>query len=108
MSQTILGDALGVTFQQIQKYENGTNRLGAANLYRTSKALGVEVAFFFEGMTDYENGTTAETGASLILKDNPMTSPEAVTFASDVLRVRDEKVRTRIRQLVKAAAQAGV
>ena len=64
MSQTILGDALGVTFQQIQKYENGTTRLGAANLYRTSKALGVEVAFFFEDMPDYESGPTTETGAS--------------------------------------------
>ena len=50
MSQERLGDDLGVTFQQVQKYENGTNRIGASNLFKISKTLSVEVAFFFEGL----------------------------------------------------------
>ncbi len=50
ISQTKLGSAIGVTFQQIQKYESGTNRVGASNLFKIAKALNVDVSFFFEGM----------------------------------------------------------
>ena len=50
MSQTKLGRAIGVTFQQVQKYENGANRIGASNLYKIAKALGVDVAFLYDGM----------------------------------------------------------
>ena len=50
ISQTKLGDAIGVTFQQVQKYENGTNKIGASNLYKMSKSLGVEVAYFYDGV----------------------------------------------------------
>src|SRR5216684_3293407 len=50
MSQTALGDALGITFQQVQKYEKGTNRIGASRLQHLSHILGVRVAFFFEGL----------------------------------------------------------
>ncbi len=50
VSQTKLGQAIGVTFQQIQKYESGTNRVGASNLFKISKALGVDVSFFFDGV----------------------------------------------------------
>src|SRR5512147_2930210 len=49
ISQTKLGQAIGVTFQQIQQYESGTNRVGASNLFKIAKALGVDVSFFFEG-----------------------------------------------------------
>src|SRR3982074_2500536 len=49
MSQTDLGDALGLTFQQVQKYEKGTNRVGASRLQHISQILQVPVAFFFEG-----------------------------------------------------------
>jgi transcriptional regulator with XRE-family HTH domain len=49
LSQEKLGAAIGVTFQQVQKYENARNRLSASALFRVAKALGVEVAFFFEG-----------------------------------------------------------
>ena len=48
ISQTKLGHSIGVTFQQIQKYESGTNRVGASNLFKIAKALEVEVSFFFE------------------------------------------------------------
>jgi transcriptional regulator with XRE-family HTH domain len=49
MSQTEVADALGISFQQIQKYENGTNRIGAARLQQISGALGVSPIYFFEG-----------------------------------------------------------
>lgn len=51
MSQDALGKALGVSFQQVQKYENGRNRLSASALYLAAKALGVDVGFFFKGVT---------------------------------------------------------
>jgi len=52
MSQTKLGDAVGLTFQQIQKYERGANRIGASRLFEFSKILDVPVSFFFEGMPE--------------------------------------------------------
>ena len=52
MSQEKLGDALGLTFQQVQKYEKGTNRIGASRLQQISQILQVPVAFFFEGAPD--------------------------------------------------------
>ena len=53
ISQSEIGKALEVTFQQIQKYENGANRVGASNLYKMSKALNVEVSYFFDDMAIY-------------------------------------------------------
>lgn len=50
MTQTVLGDAVGLTFQQVQKYENGRNRISASRLYEFAHVLGVDVAFFFDGM----------------------------------------------------------
>ena len=50
ISQTKLSEACGVTYQQVQKYETGMNRIGASNLLKTAKALGVEVPYFYEGV----------------------------------------------------------
>ncbi|MGB0750185.1 MAG: helix-turn-helix domain-containing protein [Magnetospiraceae bacterium] len=50
ISQTALGESCGVTFQQIQKYENGANRIGSSNLYRIAKALEVDLNYFVDGM----------------------------------------------------------
>jgi len=50
MSQTTLGKILGITFQQVQKYERGTNRIGSSRMFRISEALEVEVGYFFEGL----------------------------------------------------------
>src|SRR6187455_1914404 len=61
MSQEKLGDALGLTFQQVQKYEKGTNRIGASRLQQISEVLQVPVSFFFEGVP---NATAAATGAT--------------------------------------------
>lgn len=52
LSQHDLGDAIGVTFQQVQKYEKGTNRVGGSRLHRIGRVLGVEVGYFFEGLVD--------------------------------------------------------
>src|SRR6202012_991746 len=56
MSQEKLGDALGLTFQQVQKYEKGTNRIGASRLQQIAQILQVQVSFFFEGAPNLSNG----------------------------------------------------
>src|SRR5271167_2618011 len=61
MSQEKLGDALGLTFQQVQKYEKGTNRIGASRLQQISQILQVQVSFFFEGAPSAQLGTKTDS-----------------------------------------------
>ena len=81
MSQEKLGDALGLTFQQVQKYEKGTNRIGASRLQQISQILQVPVAFFFEGAPDVP---TARLARATALDEAP--SP---TYVSDFLATSD-------------------
>lgn len=116
ISQTKLGQSIGVTFQQIQKYESGTNRVGASNLFKIAKALSVEVAFFFEGMGSEEVVAMAvpETGMAVGLADapaqsfdvNPMNSREAFELMHNYFRIPDPIVRKRLFQLVRILAFA--
>ncbi|MGE5780022.1 MAG: helix-turn-helix domain-containing protein [Hyphomicrobiales bacterium] len=109
ISQTKLGQSIGVTFQQIQKYESGTNRVGASNLFKIAKALGVEVAFFFEGVAREE---MEMEGASLGLAEpppqafdvNPMNSREAFELMHNYFRIADPTIRKRLFQLVRVLA----
>ena len=109
ISQTKLGDAIGVTFQQVQKYENGTNRIGASNLFKISKTLSVEVAFFFEGLDADEEAAKELAGLSegsqTKFDVDPMSSREAIELMHNYFRVKDEKVRKKLSQLVKTMAQ---
>jgi transcriptional regulator with XRE-family HTH domain len=110
ISQTKLGEAIAVTFQQVQKYENGTNRIGASNMYRISKALGVEVAFFYEGVEDLGEEAVVNLDLSDIpqapFKEDPMASREAIELMHNFYRVTDEDVRKRLSQFVKTLAQS--
>ena len=109
ISQTKLGDAIGVTFQQVQKYENGTNRIGASNLFKISKTLSVEVAFFFEGLDADEEAAKELAGLSegsqTKFDVDPMSSREAIELMHNYFRVKDENVRKKLSQLVKTMAQ---
>ena len=109
ISQTKLGDAIGVTFQQVQKYENGTNRIGASNLFKISKTLSVEVAFFFEGLDADEEAAKELAGLSegsqTKFDVDPMSSREAIELMHNYFRVKDENVKRKFSQLVKTMAQ---
>ena len=101
-SQEKLAKKLGITFQQVQKYEKGTNRVGASRLQAIASILGVPVAFFFEGSPGA--GKTHEGIVSDVLSDLLATNagPDLVkAFA----RVRDPAVRKQIVQLVEAIAR---
>ncbi len=106
MSQEKLGENLGITFQQIQKYEKGTNRVGASRLQAIATILGVPVSFFFE---DAPGGEAAEPGAKAPDASTAPTiefcaSPEGLQLNRAFMRIRDVKIRRRIIELVKSLA----
>ncbi|MGL4243730.1 MAG: helix-turn-helix domain-containing protein [Beijerinckiaceae bacterium] len=107
MSQDKLGKSLGITFQQIQKYENGANRIGASRLQQAAKVLGVPVSYFFEG-APLANGETqgfAEPAGQAYATLSGDGHELALLAAFS--RVADPKLRSRIVALVEAMAETG-
>lgn len=106
MSQEKLGESLGITFQQIQKYEKGTNRIGASRLQNISQVLSVPVAFFFEGAPSMnaESGGFAEDASPAYVSDF-LASSEGLALTRAFLKIADAKVRRRIVDLVEALAE---
>lgn len=105
MSQERLGEQLGITFQQIQKYEKGSNRIGASRLQEIARVLQAPVAFFFEGAPGGEEGQPgfAEGSSSSYVTDF-LTSSEGVSLNRAFARIADSKVRRRVIDLVEALA----
>ena len=85
LSQQVLADELALTFQQVQKYERGTNRISASKLYEISRTLGVPVAFFFEGLAAKDADETADAGAQLPV--DLVNTPGGIELASAFLRL---------------------
>jgi len=106
MSQTGLGGELGITFQQVQKYEKGTNRVGASRLQKIATVLGVPPSFFFHQEGE-DPVTTAGIGNLQGMNDVSqfLQSREGVTLNQSFLKISDPKVRQKIVALVKAMAQ---
>lgn len=108
MSQEKLGEALGITFQQIQKYEKGSNRIGASRLQRMSEVLTVPVAYFFEDAP----GGAAPSGGGLQESSGPdyvvdfLSSSEGLQLNRAFVRITDPKVRRRIIDLVRSLADS--
>lgn len=105
MSQERLGEQLGITFQQIQKYEKGSNRIGASRLQEIARALQVPVAFFFEDAPGGESVKAgfAESQSTSYVTDF-LTSSEGVALNRAFARIADAKVRRRVIDLVEALA----
>ncbi|HWL05965.1 MAG TPA: helix-turn-helix transcriptional regulator [Xanthobacteraceae bacterium] len=111
MSQEKLGDALNLTFQQVQKYEKGTNRIGASRLQQISQVLQVPVAFFFEGAPALElegaaSGGLQEAPSPAYVTDFLATS-EGLALIKAFRRISDAKLRRRIVDLVEQMAGGG-
>ncbi len=107
MSQEKLGDALGLTFQQVQKYERGANRVGASRLFQISRILDVPVAFFFDEMAAEGTSASAQPGLaedSAPSSFDPMAKRETLELVRAYYRIVDPKVRKRIFELTKAVA----
>jgi len=107
LSQERLGESLGLTFQQVQKYEKGTNRIGASRLQQISRILGVPVEYFFEGAPQ-----TIERSLSSGFEDNGDTAyvadflatNEGIQLNKAFVRIKDPKLRRRVVELVSAIA----
>jgi len=105
MSQTDLADALGLTFQQVQKYERGTNRISASKLHETSRCLKVPIAYFFEGYGDATalDGFT-ESDSEQFVHGFLMTT-EGVELAEAFPQIKNPKHRRRILDLVRSLSE---
>ena len=97
LTQDQLGEALGISYQQIQKYETGANRVSVGRLYLIAQKLGVNPGWFFDGtLSDASRDDIGELGSSRLLMD----------FVRNLSRTEDERLRTAIAALVRAMADA--
>ena len=107
MSQEKLGEALGVTFQQVQKYEKGTNRIGASRMQQIAETLGVPISFFFEGAPGSEDSADGdgmrEADAATYVTDFLSTS-EGIELNSAFVRIPNAAVRRKVIDLVRILA----
>ena len=105
MSQEKLGDALGLTFQQVQKYEKGTNRIGASRLQQISHILQVPVSFFFEGAPNPgEQSQGLEEAPSPAYVADFLATSDGLALTKAFMRIDDAKLRRRIVDLVEQIA----
>ncbi|MEM9224605.1 MAG: helix-turn-helix transcriptional regulator [Pseudomonadota bacterium] len=113
MTQEKLGDRLGVTFQQIQKYEKGTNRIGASRLQEISEILDAPVSFFFEDATPLEPAPVGRPAAMGFAEDTSATfevpygnTGEAHALAKAFSKINDARIRRRVIDLVETLAES--
>jgi transcriptional regulator with XRE-family HTH domain len=116
MSQEKLGEALGLTFQQVQKYERGVNRIGASRLFDLARVLDVPVSFFFDDMPDAMGGNQAVNGrrgstfglaeSQEGFDDDTLHRRETLELVRAYYRITDPSVRKRVFDLIKSLAPA--
>jgi transcriptional regulator with XRE-family HTH domain len=111
ISQTTLAEAIGLTFQQVQKYESGANRVSSSRLYDLAQILDVPLSYFFEEMSA---GVSAQTPSALMRtkqrpeneeEKDPMARRETLEFVRAYYRIKDPAVRKRVFELTKAVAK---
>src|ERR1043165_5391375 len=103
LSQEKLGEKLGITFQQIQKYEKGTNRVGASRLQAMSDALEVPVSYFFPDSSPAAQDGMKEEGAAFMM--DFMSTSEGLDLSRAFTRIKSPKVRRKIVELVRALGE---
>jgi transcriptional regulator with XRE-family HTH domain len=109
MSQEKLGKALGLTFQQIQKYEKGANRIGSSRLYKLSNIFNVPVAYFFDNIPEHtvKQSRDLKNLGPQVFDQAKLTKNETLELVRAYYKITNPKVRKRIFELIKAFAQAG-
>src|SRR3954462_13852637 len=109
MSQEKLGDALGLTFQQVQKYEKGTNRISASRLQQIATILQVPVALFFEGLPPRGAGAATAAGADAVRDIHAfLMTPQGVSFARAMMRIDEQPIRPALLTLAELIADRNV
>ena len=102
MSQTKLADAIGLTFQQVQKYEKGTNRMGSSRLMQIANVLEVPVTFFFEGAPGQPKISRTAPSADFVTQF--LSKEDGLALTRAFMRLRDAKIRRSIVHLVERIA----
>ena len=104
MSQERLGELLGLTFQQVQKYEKGVNRIGAGRLFEISRILGVPIQYFYESVVEQSSMAPgfADRDSKPVLEF--VSSGDGLQLSLAFMRIKDAKVRKRVLDLVKTLA----
>ena len=100
ISQQTLAEALGLTFQQVQKYERGFNRVSASKLYETARFLRAPIAYFFEGLTGATAEITHDTDGEAVRSF--LQSPEGLELANAFPRIKAKRLRRSVLDLVRA------
>ncbi len=111
MNQTNLGDAIGVSYQQMQKYENGANRISASRLFDLSRLLDVPIQYFFDDMPTAVAASSPAQGGGRAKKPpshepDPMAKRETLELVRAHYKISDPKIRKRLFELAKAAGAA--
>lgn len=116
LSQEKLGESVGLTFQQIQKYERGANRMGASRVFRFAQVLAVPVTYFFEEMAGANTSATRQKGIAEnrqvglaedeLPQDDLLQRRETLDLVRAFYRIEDQKQRRKILELIKAIATA--
>jgi transcriptional regulator with XRE-family HTH domain len=104
MSQERLGELLGITFQQVQKYEKGSNRVSASRLFQISRVLGVSIQYFYDELKTEDDppGFAEASGADLVV--DALQSPEGVHLARIFSEVTDPEKRKLVLTVTRAIA----
>lgn len=102
ISQQELGEKLGITFQQMQKYEKGTNRISAGRLFELSRILNVEVSWFYEGIAGERQMPSEYAGDAAA---SALLDPVALRAAQSLMRIKDRKIRLRLVKTIEALAE---
>jgi transcriptional regulator with XRE-family HTH domain len=104
VSQEKLADALGLTFQQVQKYERGANRVSASKLYEIARTLQAPITYFFEGLADPISSGPDDAGSEQAMHDFLMTA-EGLELAALFPKIRRGRIRRRVLDLVRALTE---
>lgn len=102
MSQERLAEVLGVTFQQVQKYEKGINRVAASRLFELATALEVSVGYFFEGLTPEASGGVSEDESAVF---DAIASPEGLQLVTLFAAIKSPRLRRRVVDLVRVIVE---
>ena len=111
MTQTNLSDAIGVSYQQMQKYERGANRISASRLFDLSRLFDVPIEYFFDDMPAAVAASSPAQGGGKAKKlpsyqPNPMTTRETMELVRAYYKIKNAEIRKRLRELTKALGAA--
>ena len=107
MSQDKLGDALGLTFQQIQKYEKGANRIGASRLFELAKILKVNIQYFYSDFNgaDLQMGFSEDDADTTGPEMAALATPEGMQLCRYFAEIKDIQIKRKLLDLVKTLAR---